>query len=164
MIHPSTFSIAAADVETGEVGVAVQSKFLSVGAAVPWVDSAAGAVASQAWANTSYGPRGLAFLREGKHPQAAIEALIADDPQRDQRQVGIVDAKGRAASYTGSGCVDWAGGIAGDGLAAQGNIIAGAAVVDAMARPVVETRGWSPLCVRARPRAAIVAASKAPRS
>ena len=142
MIYPSTFSIVAADVETGEVGVAVQSKFLGVGAAVPWVDASAGAVATQAWANTTYGPRGLAFLREGRHPQEAVDALVGDDPQREQRQLGIVDARGRAASFTGSGCMDWAGGIVGDGFAAQGNILAGAAVVDGMAQAFVATRGY----------------------
>lgn len=131
-MKPSTFSIVAVDLAAGELGVAVQSKFLAVGAAVPWLEGGIGAVATQAWANTSYGPRGLALLREGKSPSDAIQALIHDDDDRIRRQVGIVDAKGRAATYTGTECTAWAGGICGDGFAAQGNILTGPAVVDAL--------------------------------
>jgi uncharacterized Ntn-hydrolase superfamily protein len=136
-----TFSIAAADLATGEVGVAVQSKFLSVGAAVPWVAADAGAVATQAWANTAYGPRGLALLRDGLEPERVLRLLTGDDPQRDDRQVGIVDRAGRAATYTGARCLDWAGGFAGEGFAAQGNILAGAQVVAAMARAFESSSG-----------------------
>jgi uncharacterized Ntn-hydrolase superfamily protein len=132
MPYPSTFSIVAADPEANEIGIAVQSKFLSVGAAVPWVEGGVGAVATQAWANTTFGPRGLQALREGAAPEAVLRLLTADDPQADDRQVGIVDARGRSASFTGARCIEWAGGIAGDGFAAQGNCLAGETVVDAL--------------------------------
>jgi uncharacterized Ntn-hydrolase superfamily protein len=131
-MKPSTFSIVAVDLEAGELGVAVQSKFLAVGAAVPWLEGGIGAVATQAWANTSFGPRGLALLRGGANPQQAIDAMLADDEGRTRRQVGIVDARGRSATYTGSECTPWAGGVSGDGYAAQGNILAGPAVVDGL--------------------------------
>jgi uncharacterized Ntn-hydrolase superfamily protein len=140
-MRPSTFSIVAADPATREVGVAVQSKFLSVGAAVPWVSADAGAVATQAWANTTYGPRGLALLREGRAPAAVIAELIGDDAAAEDRQVGIVTPDGVAATFTGAGCMDWAGGVAGDGYAAQGNILAGADVVRALAETFEQTRG-----------------------
>jgi uncharacterized Ntn-hydrolase superfamily protein len=128
----STFSIVACDPDANELGVAVQSKFLSVGAAVPWVEGGVGAIATQAWANTTYGPRGLALLRSGSAPTEVIESLTQDDPDADQRQVGIVDAGGRAATYTGEKCMEWAGGKTGTNFAAQGNILAGPAVVDQM--------------------------------
>jgi uncharacterized Ntn-hydrolase superfamily protein len=131
-MKPSTFSIVAVDLEAGQLGVAVQSKFLSVGAAVPWLEGGIGAVATQAWANTSFGPRGLALLRGGANPQQAIDAMLADDEGRTRRQVGIVDARGRSATYTGGECTPWAGGVSGDGFAAQGNILAGPAVVDGL--------------------------------
>jgi uncharacterized Ntn-hydrolase superfamily protein len=140
-MRPSTFSIVAADPGTREVGVAVQSKFLSVGAAVPWVSADAGAVATQAWANTTYGPRGLALLREGRAPAAVIAELIRDDPAAEDRQIGVVAPDGAAATFTGAGCMDWAGGVAGDGYAAQGNILAGAGVVRALAETFEQTRG-----------------------
>jgi uncharacterized Ntn-hydrolase superfamily protein len=140
-MRPSTFSIVAADPATREVGVAVQSKFLSVGAAVPWVSADAGAVATQAWANTTYGPRGLALLREGRAPAAVIAELIRDDAAAEDRQVGVVTPDGAAATFTGAGCMDWAGGVAGDGYAAQGNILAGAGVVRALAETFEQTRG-----------------------
>ena len=133
MPRPSTFSIVAADVLTGEIGVAVQSKFLSVGAVVPWVRCGAGAIATQAFANTSYGPKALDMLARGAHPSAVAEALVVDDPGRDERQFGIVDMQGRSVTFTGNNCIAWAGGIAGDGYAAQGNCLAGAAVVEALA-------------------------------
>jgi uncharacterized Ntn-hydrolase superfamily protein len=131
-MKPSTFSIVAVDLAAGELGVAVQSKFLAVGAAVPWLEAGVGAVATQAWANTSYGPRGLALLREGASPAAAIDTLVAEDDGRSRRQVGIVDARGKSATYTGDECTEWAGGVCGDGFAAQGNILAGPAVVDGL--------------------------------
>ncbi len=129
----STFSIVGVDIATGEMGVAVQSKFLAVGAAVPWAKAEVGAIATQSLANTSYGPRGLALLKEGMEPARVLQELLNDDPGRDDRQVGMVDAYGRSATYTGKGCFDYAGGIAGDGFACQGNILAGEAVVKNMA-------------------------------
>ena len=141
MSRPSTFSIVACDPSQSEVGVAVQSKFLAVGAAVPWVIGGVGAIATQAWANTTYGPRGLALLEEGKSPEQVVGLLTDSDEQRDDRQIGIVDASGRSATFTGKGCMDWAGGRCGDNFAAQGNILAGASVVDAMAESFAKTRG-----------------------
>ena len=141
MPHPSTFSIVGCDPDKSEVGVAVQSKFLSVGAAVPWVIGGVGAIATQAWANTTYGPRGLALLQEGKSPAEVISWLTDSDEHRDDRQLGIVDATGRSATFTGARCMDWAGGIAGDNFAAQGNILAGKGVVDGLASTFEETQG-----------------------
>lgn len=129
----STFSIAASDPATGEVAVAVQSKFLAVGAAVPWVTADAGAVATQSWSNSSFGPRGLHLLRDGVHPEEVLRQMLAEDPDRDYRQVGIVDLQGRSATFTGNACFPWAGGIAKHGFACQGNILAGEAVVQDMA-------------------------------
>src|ERR1700685_623413 len=102
MNRPSTFSIVAADPDAGEVGVAVQSKFLSVGVAVPFASADAGAVATQAWANTTYGASALDLLRSGMVPEAVIAALTASDAQRDERQVGVVATDGRAATFTGA--------------------------------------------------------------
>lgn len=140
-MHPATFSIAAFDEAENELGVAVQSKFLAVGSAVPWVMGSVGAIATQAWANTTYGPRGLELLQAGHPPSDVIDLLISSDPNADQRQIGIVDAKGRSATYTGSGCVEWAGGLAGDNYAAQGNILAGPDVVRDMAAMWQSTTG-----------------------
>jgi uncharacterized Ntn-hydrolase superfamily protein len=142
MLVPATFSIVAFDPETNELGVAVESKFLSVGAVVPWVESGVGAIATQSWANTTYGPRGLELLRRGATPDEAVNKLTADDENAAERQVGIVDAHGRSATYTGSKCKDWAGGAAGSNYAAQGNILAGKGVVDDMIRAFTETRGY----------------------
>ena len=133
MIYPSTFSIAACDPEVAEWGVAVQSKFLAVGSAVPWAKAGVGAVATQAFVNTGYGPRGLALLEQGLSAQEALDRLVADDPERELRQVGIVDARGHAASFTGSQCMDWAGGIVGEGFACQGNILVSAKTVEGLA-------------------------------
>ncbi|MEO6991179.1 MAG: DUF1028 domain-containing protein [Candidatus Baltobacteraceae bacterium] len=140
-IRPSTFSIVAADPVAGEIGVAVQSRFLAVGAVAPWLASDAGAVATQAWANTSYGPRGLELLRRGLAPEAVVRELTEADDDRQERQLGVVALDGRSATYTGSRCMDWAGGVAGDGFAAQGNILAGPAVVDAMAKAFAGSNG-----------------------
>lgn len=141
MSHPSTFSIVACDPDKSEVGVAVQSKFLSVGAAVPWAIGGVGAIATQAWANTTYGPRGLALLEERKSPEEVIDWLTSSDEERDQRQIGIVDATGRSATFTGARCMDWAGGIAGRNFAAQGNILAGIGVVEGLATAFQQTHG-----------------------
>lgn len=127
-----TFSIAAWDRETGDLGVAVASRFLAVGAVVPWVEADVGAIATQALANVSFGPDGLARLRAGEGANATVAALTRADEGIADRQLGVVDATGAATSFTGDACLDWAGGTAGDGYAIQGNILAGPAVVEAM--------------------------------
>jgi uncharacterized Ntn-hydrolase superfamily protein len=132
----ATFSIVAVDTSTGEIGVAVQSKFLAVGAVVPWVRAGSGAVATQSFANTTYGPKGLDLLEQGLHPEQVVSRLVADDPDRESRQVGIVDMTGRSATFTGKDCFDYAGGIAGPGFAAQGNILANAAVVEGLVKGI----------------------------
>jgi uncharacterized Ntn-hydrolase superfamily protein len=129
----STYSIFACDLEAREWGVAVQSKFLAVGAAVPAAEPEVGAVATQAWANLAYRPDGLALLREGYPAEEVVRTLVGADDGRGHRQVGVVDAHGRAATYTGSECLDWAGGTTGPGYAAQGNILVSAATVEALA-------------------------------
>jgi uncharacterized Ntn-hydrolase superfamily protein len=129
----STYSIAACDLAAGQWGVAVQSKFLAVGSVVPWAEPGAGAIATQAYANPRYGPDGLALLRRGRSAQDVVEELTAADDGRAERQLGVVDARGGAATFTGAGCHDWAGGRTGDGYAAQGNILVSAATVDALA-------------------------------
>jgi uncharacterized Ntn-hydrolase superfamily protein len=128
-----TFSIVAYDVESASWGVAVASKFLAVGAVVPWGRAGAGAVATQAAANLSYGPDGLELLAEGLPADEVVARLTGSDDGRDSRQVGVVDTAGRGATFTGPECMDWAGGQAGDGFAVQGNILAGPDVVQAMA-------------------------------
>src|SRR5260221_3718547 len=125
-----TFSIVALDPATGDLGVAVQSKFLAVGAVVPWARAGIGAIATQSFANVGYGPDGLALLADGLAADEALARLVESDGLRDQRQAGIVDARGTAATYTGRQCFAWAGGRTGPGFAAQGNILAGAGVVD----------------------------------
>lgn len=129
----ATFSIVAFDPETDSLGVAVQSKFLAVGAVVPWAKAGVGAVATQAMANFTYGPRGLDLMAEGKTAEETIEALTSTDDDREHRQVGVVDAVGRAAIFTGAECFDWAGGVTGEHYAAQGNILVGRETVEAMA-------------------------------
>jgi uncharacterized Ntn-hydrolase superfamily protein len=136
-----TYSIVAADPAAGEVGVAVQSKFLAVGSIVPWAAADAGAVATQALADVTIGPRGLALLRGGTAPDDCIEALLGGDELRAQRQFGMVAPDGRAASFTGSECFDHASSIVGDGFAAQGNILAARAVVEGLAAGFGETAG-----------------------
>jgi uncharacterized Ntn-hydrolase superfamily protein len=136
-----TFSIVGADPKTGDVGVAVASKFLAVGSVVPFAQAGVGAIATQSYANTTYGPRGLELLRQKVAPQEVIRRLTQGDPQREQRQVGIVDAQGRSATFTGQRCIRWAGGITGKHFAAQGNILRGEAVVQAMAEAFQKTQG-----------------------
>jgi uncharacterized Ntn-hydrolase superfamily protein len=137
----ATFSIVGYDPETGDLGVAVQSKFFAVGSVVPWAQSGVGAIATQARGNTSFGPKGLSLLERGLPVEDVLKALLADDPGREERQVGIVDARGKAVSYTGAKCMAWAGGVSGDGFAAQGNILVGEETVAAMARAFEETDG-----------------------
>jgi len=128
-----TFSIVAADPEANEVGVATQSKFLAVGAVVPWARGGLGAVATQSFADATFGPRGLDLLAEGLDPQSTLDRLLSDDERRETRQAGIVDASGRAASFTGKECFEHAGSLTGKGYACQGNILASEGVVPAMA-------------------------------
>lgn len=137
----ATFSIVARDPRNGDLGVAVQSKFLAVGSVVSWARADAGAIATQALANISYGPDGLALLASGLAAGEALQRLLADDPDREQRQVGLVDQQGCAAAHTGSACFDWAGHEIGNGFACQGNILAGPEVVQAMAGRFRETTG-----------------------
>ena len=137
----STYSIVGCDLDAREWGVAVQSKFLAVGAAVPAAVPEAGAIATQAWANLAYRPRGLELLGEGRSADEVVRALVAVDEGRSHRQVGVVDAHGRAATYTGSDCLDWAGGTTGPGYAAQGNILVSAATVGALAATFEGTAG-----------------------
>ena len=129
----ATYSIAACDLEAGQWGVAVQSKFLAVGAVVPWAEPGIGAVATQAYANPRYGPDGLALLREGLAAAEVVERLVDADDGRDERQLGVVDGAGRSASWTGAGCTAWAGHRTGSCYAAQGNILVGAETVAALA-------------------------------
>ena len=129
----ATYSIAACDLEAKQWGIAVQSKFLAVGSIVPWAEPEVGAVATQAYANPSYGPNGLALLREGLSASEVVERLTAEDDGRDHRQLGVVDAHGDSASWTGPGCNEWAGGRTGPNYAAQGNILVGEETVDALA-------------------------------
>lgn len=129
----ATFSVVAFDADTGDLGVAVQSKFFAVGRVVPFAAAGVGAIATQAYANTTFGPRGLRLLRQGTGPQAVIDRLLADDPGRDGRQLGLVDAAGNTASFTGEGCLPWSGGRSGEGYTVQGNLLAGPEVVEAMA-------------------------------
>jgi len=143
----ATYSIAACNLEAGQWGVAVQSKFLSVGSVVPWAEPGVGAIATQAYANPRYGPNGLTLLREGKSAQEAVDELTAADDGREQRQLGIVDGKGQAATYTGGECYDWAGGRTGNGYAAQGNILVSAETVDALVE-TFEGSGGKPLAER----------------
>jgi uncharacterized Ntn-hydrolase superfamily protein len=127
-----TFSIAAFDRTTGDVGVAVASKFPAVGAVVPWLEAGVGAVATQSFVNARYGPDGLDLLRTGESPTKAAELLTRADEGRAVRQLGMVDCNGGSATFTGDECLDWAGGVCGDGFAIQGNLLAGAHVVAAM--------------------------------
>jgi uncharacterized Ntn-hydrolase superfamily protein len=137
----ATYSIVACDLTAGHWGVAVQSKFLGVGSIVPWAAARVGAVATQAYANPRYGPDGLALLREGLSAEETVARLTAGDDGRDHRQVGVVDGEGRGATYTGTACMDWAGGLAGPGFAAQGNILVGAETVGALADTFTATEG-----------------------
>jgi len=132
-VHPSTFSIVAWDPESKSYGVAVQSKFIAVGAVVPWAKAGVGAIATQAWANTSYGPKGLDLLATGMTAEAVIDRLTAQDEGLQHRQIGIVDGRGHAAAFTGEACMDWAGHVVGENFTCQGNILAGPEVARDMA-------------------------------
>ena len=129
----ATYSIAACDLEARQWGVSVQSKFLAVGSLCPFAEPDVGAIATQSFVNPRYGPDGLALLRQGLTADEVVERLTTADDGRDQRQLGVVDGQGRAATFTGEQCFDWAGGRTGDGYAAQGNILVSEATVDALA-------------------------------
>src|SRR5262245_34053218 len=137
----ATYSIVGCDLEAGQWGVATQSKFLAVGSVVPWAEPHVGAVATQSYANPRYGPEGLSLLRQGLTADDVVERLTSADEGRAQRQLGVVDADGGAATYTGDGCHDWAGGRTGPGYAAQGNILVSQATVDALADAFERTAG-----------------------
>src|SRR5829696_649876 len=137
----STYSLVACDLDQGEWGVAVQSKFLAVGSVVPWAEPEVGAVATQAYANPRYGPDGLALLRQGLTADEVVKRLTEADDGRDERQLGVVDAAGRSATFTGSACHDWAGGRVGSGYAAQGNILVSGETVAALAETFDATAG-----------------------
>ncbi|SFH62947.1 DUF1028 domain-containing protein [Planctomicrobium piriforme] len=139
-----TFSIVACDPINKQWGVAVASRYFSVGTVVPWADADVGAVATQALGNIYYGPKGLELLREGKSAEETIQLLLVNDEVREQRQLGIVDAHGNAATYTGKNCLAWAGGKTGKYYACQGNILTGPDVIEVMAKAFEETEGGLP--------------------
>src|SRR5476649_2378389 len=143
----ATYSIAACDLEAGQWGVATQSKFLAVGSVVPWAEPHVGAIATQAYANPRYGRDGLELLREGLVATEVVQRLTDADDGRDHRQLGVVDATGGSATYTGAECMDWAGGLTGPCFAAQGNILVSAKTVDALASTFLATER-SPLAER----------------
>lgn len=136
-----TFSIVARDPQSNELGVAVQSKFLAVGAVVPWARADVGAIATQAWANTTYGPRGLELLASGLSADETVTVLTSEDEKRAERQIGIIGVRGEPATYTGDQCLPWAGGLIGENCACQGNILVGEETVRAMVREFEQTGG-----------------------
>ena len=137
----ATFSIVACDPDTQELGVAVQSKFIAVGSVVPWAKADVGAVATQAYANTTYGPKALELLAKGETPEGVISKITEEDKRSAVRQVGIVSAKGDSATFTGQKCNAWAGGVKGENFCCQGNILAGEDVVKNMAKAFQESKG-----------------------
>jgi uncharacterized Ntn-hydrolase superfamily protein len=141
-----TFSIVARDEVTGDFGIAVQSKFVAVGAVVPWAKAGVGAIATQSLANTRYGTMGLDLLSSEVSAAETVARLVAEDAERAFRQMGIVGMTGAPATYTGEECPPWAGGHIGDHYACQGNILVGEDTVQAMARTFEETAGQ--LCHR----------------
>ena len=154
----ATYSICTCDLDAGHWGVATQSKFLAVGSVVPWAAPHVGAIATQSYVNARYGPDGLALLREGCSAEEVVQRLVGGDEERGQRQVGVVDRNGRGASYTGTGCLEWAGGRTGPCYAAQGNILVSAATVGALAE-TFEATAMQPLAERLL--AALAAAQRA---
>lgn len=141
VIPVNTFSIVGADPQTGEVGVAVASKYFAVGSVVPWAKAEIGAIATQAWVNTDFGPIGLELLAKGLSPQAVIDSLTKADSLFQRRQVGVIDSQGDAATFTGKGCMSWAGGLVGKNCAAQGNILVSEHVIDCMIHAFENTQG-----------------------
>ncbi|MBS3788010.1 DUF1028 domain-containing protein [Candidatus Bipolaricaulota bacterium] len=143
MLKPSTFSIAAQDPETGEIGIAVQSKFLAAGAVVPWAEAEVGAVATQSAANTTYGPEGLKLLKKGVGPESAVKELTNSDEESEIRQVGIVSASGESAAFTGSECIEYAGHHSEDNFTCQGNILVSRETITSMAQRFRQTNSKS---------------------
>lgn len=139
-----TFSIVACDLEEQAWGVAVASKFPAVGVVVPWAQADAGAVATQAFANTVFGPQGLALMSKGLSADETLAKLLQEDPERELRQIGLVDMQGGSATFTGEGCFPWAGGVSGKGYAIQGNILKSAKVVPAIEKTFLKTKGNLP--------------------
>ncbi len=144
MSYFSTFSIVACDLRSQAWGIAVASKFPAVGAVVPWAKARTGAIATQSLANTTFGPRGLELMARGLSAEETLSKLLTRDRGREDRQVGLVDAKGKAASFTGKSCSAWAGGLTGPSYAIQGNILAGAEVVSEMEHAFLEEKGDLP--------------------
>lgn len=136
-----TFSIGGYDPQEKEWGIAVQSKFLGVGAVVPFAKAGVGAVATQSYANTAYGPQALELMAQGKSAEEVMELITKDDPDKEMRQVGLIDAEGNGATFTGTYCYDWAGGVTGKHFAAQGNILVDENTVKAMAETFESTEG-----------------------
>jgi uncharacterized Ntn-hydrolase superfamily protein len=143
-----TFSIVARSADGESWGVAVASKFLAVGSAVPAAVAGVGAIATQADANVAYKGLALSHLDEGATASVALQRLLEEDEGRDHRQVGIVDVDGNAASHTGAACLDWAGGLTGEGYAVQGNILTGSEVVEAMEAAWLASAADAPLADR----------------
>lgn len=141
MIYPSTFSIVAYSPDEDSWGVAVASKFLAVGAFVPWAQAGVGAIATQSYVNTTFGPHGLELMASGLSAQEALDRLIAEDEGRASRQVGLVDARGGTAAYTGSNCYAWAGQISRQFFTCQGNILVSEETVQAMAQTFEQSKG-----------------------
>jgi uncharacterized Ntn-hydrolase superfamily protein len=137
----ATFSIVGCDPQTGELGVAVASRYFSVGSVVPWAKAGVGAIATQAWVNYDYGITGLELLEAGFTPQEVIDSLTAADPNSERRQVGVIDFNGTAATFTGSECIDWAGGIIGKNCTVQGNILVSDSVIMKMLSAFENTNG-----------------------
>jgi len=150
----ATFSIVGRDAAADEWGIGVASKFLAVGAVVPWAQAGVGALATQASAGAGYGTRGLALLKQGRAATEVVDLLVAKDEGRDHRQVGVVDAQGGSAAWTGPLCLRWAGHRTGVNFACQGNILAGEAVIEAMADSFGRSTGSSPRSRPARAREA----------
>lgn len=144
MSHLSTFSIVAFDVKAQAWGVAVASKFPAVGAIVPWTKAGAGAVATQSVANTTFGPRGLELMASGLSAEETLAKLLAHDKGREDRQVGLVDKKGKSATFTGKSCSEWAGGLNGPGYAIQGNMLADSEVIRQMEHTFLDAKGELP--------------------
>ena len=157
MARSSTYSIVACDLDRREWGVAVQSRFLAIGALASWAEAEVGAVATQSFMNTDYGRTGLSLIREGLSAREALDRVLASDPEPEKRQVGVVDRDGAVAGHTGEECVDWAGHRLGAGFAAQGNMLVSADTVDALAETFAASEG--PLARRLL--AALVAAQAA---
>lgn len=137
----NTFSIAALDPKNGDLGVAVASKYLAVGAVVPYARSGIGAVATQSAANVSYGPKGLELMAKGQCPESTIQALTEEDEMRETRQTGMVDAKGRSFSFTGKDAHDWKGHHYEENFACQGNLLAGENVISDMIEGFKTSKG-----------------------